>query len=620
MPSRRSAVSTRVWTHESPERVRDLVFKELSRQGYVQGSAEAPILEWHLVAKRRLLRALWQPARMSVEIYYTGERTVVTVTARFQDWLVRAVPYGVAVVYAIVLGSPCVMVLAPASIAEPLSHAYCPVVAALLAFSTLVYPGGLLPTLVLLIRLDGCIKAALGRCAYPAHATRKTPQVAPFGYRIYCIVLVATLPVLALVGTILIFSGVAYGAGTVSYVVGLTILLVWITYQKPKGQITAGHRFLVLQCVAVTYLLLAAGFHVRSIMADLSEDGMADPIIDGMCLAALVGIGLVLVWSWSAVDSSSHSFQRIARAAEFSEHRGRRMQKVLPAINGVVVLAASVAFWAGTLTVLVLAGVVDPGRALSAAIHYRYFESMPVWWLCIAFGCLASLIGMRLCSLVIFRNMVMRGADEQRVMIDCPAGSDEAHHRALQMGMPRVKFVRSGDDSAACSYLEGWLRPKCVIELGDHALKSDACPAIIAHELGHCLLRHHHHTRWLRALGLVLILDPVILTAFLDHSRNEEDADRLAVELLGGGDDAISLLVSALRANCSSETPLTYAQVLPCGFSPRPAEPLESLAWIRNKRLQAGVRALLSYLKASRILYMHPSSEYRVRALRRLNR
>jgi len=206
--------------------------------------------------------------------------------------------------------------------------------------------------------------------------------------------------------------------------------------------------------------------------------------------------------------------------------------------------------------------------------------------------------------------------------VETPKSIRGVVYEAQRVRRLRLRWAYTDDRGGASSSIYGFLFPRFLILLPRDLLQCEReaeLRVVIAHELGHCILRHHVVERWLRLLGLILLLDPVLPTAFMRHCKNEEDADRVGVRILGNTKRAVDEFSRCLEAHQARETEWTVHDVgepnaldysQSCRATLRYATPKRPQRMIRD-----AVQEFLNYMMSRRILYIHPSIPTRLRYL-----
>lgn len=259
--------------------------------------------------------------------------------------------------------------------------------------------------------------------------------------------------------------------------------------------VTSGHRALVACSAAGTYFVLGFGTHAHHLLT--LADPEAASRVTGIGAALLFGTLLcVLITCWKLVDDSGQALQQLARREEFAEHQGRELDWATRLAILTLCCVASVAWWLSLGLLLDLVGVLPAWIAnLEILPMTETLRSLPAPSL-VASGCfLAVFLALRTLSLGSFALRLRRRHCLQLSPCSVDNDLERLLDRATAIRRIQVRFATTvSQPSGASSCLDSWWRPSYLILLGHDLLspeESDQKQAIIAHELAHCILRHH---------------------------------------------------------------------------------------------------------------------------------
>jgi len=629
----RSRVESSFWTHDTPQGALERIAQELESRGYLRSAVEPdqqPNRHARFAdAKQSILTSLRRPVEVAVECYDEEERTRLVVSARCHPVLERLSTPALVLVNAFVLLGLPALALLPEQMGEKLGEPYIVFLCAVLLVATVLYPVGFVTFASYMAAIARWSHSAFEGAAYPLHYLREVGKSAPFGTRWDTAFAIVLFPFGLLSILFLALVPEQFGWGT-----GATLLLVFgvllrlLGDRKRRPAITALQRHLVAICAVVTYLFLGWGAQLRMGISyqEGGEFTWTGSVVWGALMATL---GFFLLAGWSVAQRSTRDMSTAMHRGEFVEHVGETHHWGYPIMTWALVLLSSVGLWSGVCMIAggfgVLPAVCFDWQPVSSFVSG--YLSLPVHWQFVSFALVGLLISMRVVSCIALARSAHARKNNTVRGFTCPEDAAAMLQRARAASSLPLRLERSDSDPhAAYSYLAGWLATKHVVVVGS-AIAEGAlhrhCRAILAHELAHCILGHHQRTRRLRILGMVLLLDPVVLTSIQDHSKNEEDADGLAVQLLGGDLRAREEMITALqhmeRVRSRQDSRLALGALRegtafretarPDSENPRP--------WGTGMVAEA-VRGVASYLLSARVLYLHPAVDRRIAALKQL--
>jgi len=277
---------------------------------------------------------------------------------------------------------------------------------------------------------------------------------------------------------------------------------------------------------------------------------------------------------------------------------------------------------------------------LSVLLSAMAFDIAPdrawlVWGMHTVWGCYVLLfMGIMLASIGSFvmqewaaRQRLVRATKELEQSHVIVSLAERLRRYAPSTQLPDIISI-AGDRIFAHARLVGFLRRRAVIEVSScckEVLTSEEVYALLAHELAHHALGHSRRDMTLRFLGRLTLVGDGFVRILEDSFGYELQADKFAVETLGGDPGAMirclnKLQISQAMENLSLITPTAGLPIKSDNLPRATTTPNRNVsrAWLRSVKAGA-VMQFRQYCGIDNAAYWHPSTAQRIAALKKLS-